>query len=378
MNDSYQIVIIGAGAAGIGFGVTLKELGIDDFVILEQEEIGSSFLNWPAETRFITPSFTSNGFGMPDLNAVSVHTSPAYTLEKERLSGKHFAQYLKLVAESDQLPIKEHTKVSRVEPEGDSYQIETNVGQIKANFVIFAVGEYHYPNLTDVEGGAEHTIHYSQVQTWQDLEGEEFLIIGGNESAIDAAIQLIKLGKKVHLYTSSSDVESEHADPSLSLSAHTNQRLNLILDDQTLSEKFELTTGIRIQSVSKDRETYVLETHDGEILTSVTKPINCIGFDNGALAVAPNLFAIDSVGRAVVNQVDESVVANNLFLIGPSLVNENVIFCFIYKFRQRFAVIAEEIARRKHIAIDFTQLEYYRQENFYLDDCSNCAVNCDC
>lgn len=52
-----KIVIVGAGAAGIGMGVTLVELGIRDFLILEQKEIGHSFKNWPQETRFITPSF---------------------------------------------------------------------------------------------------------------------------------------------------------------------------------------------------------------------------------------------------------------------------------------------------------------------------------
>ena len=80
MVEKKEIVIIGAGAAGVGMGVTLTELGMSDFVILEKEKVGNSFANWPQETRFITPSFTSNGFGMSDLNAVAVDTSPAYTL----------------------------------------------------------------------------------------------------------------------------------------------------------------------------------------------------------------------------------------------------------------------------------------------------------
>lgn len=34
--ENYKIIIIGAGAAGIGFGACLKKCGIDDFVILEK------------------------------------------------------------------------------------------------------------------------------------------------------------------------------------------------------------------------------------------------------------------------------------------------------------------------------------------------------
>ncbi|MEM6868899.1 MAG: NAD(P)-binding domain-containing protein, partial [Cyanobacteria bacterium P01_C01_bin.121] len=35
-NRSYDVVIVGAGAAGIGCGVVLKELGLERFTILER------------------------------------------------------------------------------------------------------------------------------------------------------------------------------------------------------------------------------------------------------------------------------------------------------------------------------------------------------
>lgn len=50
------------------------------FLILEKEDVGASFLNWPEEMRFITPSFPAQGFGQTDLNAVVPRTSLAYTL----------------------------------------------------------------------------------------------------------------------------------------------------------------------------------------------------------------------------------------------------------------------------------------------------------
>ncbi|MDE5074720.1 MAG: NAD(P)-binding domain-containing protein, partial [Trichodesmium sp. St5_bin2_1] len=59
-NDRFGVVIVGAGAAGIGCGVVLKDLGIENFVILERHQVGASFSRWPAEMRFITPSFPSH------------------------------------------------------------------------------------------------------------------------------------------------------------------------------------------------------------------------------------------------------------------------------------------------------------------------------
>ncbi len=75
----FDVIIVGAGASGLGVGIVLQKLGID-FLILEKDSVGSSFRKWPKETRFISPSFTGKFFKMPDLNAISPETSPAFNL----------------------------------------------------------------------------------------------------------------------------------------------------------------------------------------------------------------------------------------------------------------------------------------------------------
>ena len=46
-NDSnnlpYDAVVIGAGAAGIGVGITLQHVGIERFLIVDRDSVGSSF-----------------------------------------------------------------------------------------------------------------------------------------------------------------------------------------------------------------------------------------------------------------------------------------------------------------------------------------------
>ncbi len=58
MNLDYGVVIVGAGASGVGMSHELKRLGIKRFTMLERHEVGASFLRWPREMRFISPSFT--------------------------------------------------------------------------------------------------------------------------------------------------------------------------------------------------------------------------------------------------------------------------------------------------------------------------------
>lgn len=77
----HTVIIIGAGPSGIGMAVALKQFGIDSLII-EKKCIGNTFEQWPNTTQFITPSFTTNGFGIPDINAITPDTSPAYTLKR--------------------------------------------------------------------------------------------------------------------------------------------------------------------------------------------------------------------------------------------------------------------------------------------------------
>jgi putative flavoprotein involved in K+ transport len=81
-------------------------------------------------------------------------------------------------------------------------------------------------------------------------------------------------------------------------------------------------------------------------------------------------------GFPLVTATDESTLTPNLFLAGPALRHDDIIFCFIYKFRQRFPVIAATIAAR--MGIDAAPLEEYRLYNMYLDDLSCCDDTCEC
>ena len=77
-----DVIIVGAGAAGIGCATSLIHtfgLAKSDVLILERgDAIGTSFRQWPAEMRFISPSFNQAGWTNSfDLNSVAHGSSPA-------------------------------------------------------------------------------------------------------------------------------------------------------------------------------------------------------------------------------------------------------------------------------------------------------------
>ena len=72
---------------------------------------------------------------------------------------------------------------------------------------------------------------------------------------------------------------------------------------------------------------------------------------------------------------DESTKTPGVFLVGPTVVQGELSFCFVYKFRQRFGIVADAIAkglgRETAAAVDAA-----RDMNMYLDDFECCKAAC--
>jgi len=101
------------------------------------------------------------------------------------------------------------------------------------------------------------------------------------------------------------------------------------------------------------------------------------GFQGSVHGLIAELFESRDDGFPLLNEWDESTIAPGLFLSGPLVRHEKVILCFIYKYRQRFAVVADQIGRR--LGLDTTSLvEEYRKAQMFLDDFTCCGVDCVC
>lgn len=373
----YDVLIIGGGAAGIGMGCALQHAGVERFAILERGEIGSSFLMWPRDMRMITPSFTSNAYGMMDLNAIALSTSPAYTLGTEHPTGEEYANYLHAVASFKQLPVQTGVEVDAVEPlQEGGFELRTSQGVMRSRYVIWAAGEFQYPRLNSFPG-ADHAIHNSLIAEWQEVEGDEVVIIGGYESGADAAIHLSRLGKRVTLIDRNGRwLHKGSSDPSVELSPYTKDRLKAVPDGA-----IKLMAGCEVKWIEQEAAGggYLIYCEDVEggslMIRSSYRPILATGF-RGSLSIVEHLFEQDENGVTRLTGQDESTKTPGLFVSGPSVTHGSLLFCFIYKFRQRFGVVAEAIVTR--LGLDTQPLEAYREQGMMLTDLSCCGEDCTC
>lgn len=343
--DSLDVVIVGAGPAGIGMALALSKVPDLAFGVFESDRIGESFRRWPEQTRLITPSFNSNPFGLADLNAVDENSSPAIFAGAEHLSGPQYADYLSAVAETYDLPIACGCKVLGInaDPEG-GFRLATEKGELHARFLIWATGEYQFPDLNPFPG-ARACLHYARIEDWKALEGNHYTVVGGYESGVDAAVNLLRLGHRVRLLARRPTWDlPDINDPSQILSPYTRERLRAY--EQT--GRLELVFGADVVEVSQtDAGGYCINAADGRHWECDNRPVLGTGFISGGGArQIEDLWEWDDDGHVLLTPQDESTSTPGLFLVGPQVRHEQRIYCFIYKFRQRFALIAIELAQR--------------------------------
>ena len=365
-----DVVVVGAGASGIGVSVTLRHAGVTDVLVLDRHEVGASFTSWPDETRFITPSFPSNSVGMLDLNSVAIGTSPAVTLQSEHPNGKQYAEYLKRLAEYFELPVVSNTEVTNVRKTRDQFQVETSKGTVRTKHVIWAAGEFQYPLTVDIPG-SEYCRHTATIGRYKELKGENIIVIGGYESGVDAAFHLAANGKQVQLFDSGCPWASTTSDPSVSLSTYSLERMT----DQRFVDNVELQPYTRIAAIQPDGDKYRVATLDGIQFSTDSAPLLAVGF-KGSQHLVKGLFEQRQDGFPLLTENDESTTTTGLFLCGPAVRHGNQSFCFIYKYRQRFAVVAKAVATS--LGLPASELETYRMWGMYLDDLSCCGQECVC
>ena len=133
---------------------------------------------------------------MIDLNAITFDTSPALTLQTEHPTGHEYAAYLKNSLTILSCQSKLETNVDSVSKTKDGFEINTDKGKIETQFLVWAAGEFQYPK-NDSFPGSNHCIHNSLITNWDEVQGDEFFVIGGYESGMDTAINLAERNKKV-------------------------------------------------------------------------------------------------------------------------------------------------------------------------------------
>ncbi len=169
-----DLVIVGAGPAGLSAGLAAKQAGLSH-VILEQDQLGGTIAHFPRGKLVMTRPADLPIIGKFQFREVS----------KETLM--HF--WRDVVARTA-LDIRCGEKVSGLAPlAGGGFAVSSTSGQFTARAVLLAIGRRGTPRRLGVPGEEQAKVIYSLVDA-QDFAGRHMLVVGGGDSALEAAASL--------------------------------------------------------------------------------------------------------------------------------------------------------------------------------------------
>jgi thioredoxin reductase (NADPH) len=190
-----DVLIIGAGPSGLATAIAAKQHGLD-YVVVEKSVLVNSIYNFPVHMVFFT---TPELLEIGRLPLVTPYDKPT-RLEALR--------YYRRVVDTYELQISYHEEVLTIEREGDErrpavFAVTTRsnrgVSRVRhARAVVMAIGYYDLPNYLGVPGeDLPHVSHYFVDP--HPYYRQRVVIVGGKNSAAEAALELYRAGAHVTL-----------------------------------------------------------------------------------------------------------------------------------------------------------------------------------
>ena len=188
-----MIIIVGAGPIGLATAIELKKRDIPTKII-ERGCLVNSIFNYPKNMTFFSTSERLEIGGVPFISH-----GPKPT-RREAL------EYYRRAAESYELDINLYEEVSDIDGADGNFTVETDKGSYEASKVIVATGFYDIPKMMDIPGEdldkVKHYYDEAHAYAWQDV-----LVIGGGNSAVDAALETYRSHANVTLAVRDSQIK---------------------------------------------------------------------------------------------------------------------------------------------------------------------------
>lgn len=188
--NSTRIIIVGAGPIGLELSVALKSRQIDH-LIFDAGPIGQTMSWWAPGTRW----FSSN-------ERIAIAGIPLLTADQSKATREEYLMYLRGVVRQFELPVNTFQSVVGIERLDNRFQVVTrrNDGRTvyECEKVVLAIGGTDHPRKLGVPG--EDLAHVDGYLREPHLyAGQRVVILGGRNSAVEAALRLHHVGAKVSI-----------------------------------------------------------------------------------------------------------------------------------------------------------------------------------
>ena len=169
-----DVLIIGAGPAGIAGALKAKELGLS-MRIVDRESLGGTVFTFPRQKVVMTQPMELPGHGSVKL----VNTTKQELLEIWESALSKF-----------NIEVEEQKCVVTLNRQDDGFEVMIDGGEIiRSKTILLAIGRRGIPRKLGVPGEALPKVTYSLIEP-ESFQGLDILVVGGGDSAVENALLL--------------------------------------------------------------------------------------------------------------------------------------------------------------------------------------------
>lgn len=203
-----DVIVVGAGPIGIEMAVALERAGVS-YVLLEAGALASTIAWWPRDTPFFSTS-----------ERVAIAGVPIQSTHQGRITGEEYLAYLRMVVELHDLDLRVHEPVvGFARTEEGRHELRTRPisgGERvwRAPSVVLACGDMAAPRMLGIPGeDLPQVTHYFRDP--HRYFRSRLLIVGGRNSAAEAALRCWRAGARVTLSHRRSSLRDRRVKPHL-------------------------------------------------------------------------------------------------------------------------------------------------------------------
>jgi putative flavoprotein involved in K+ transport len=193
MSQNVDVLVIGAGHAGLAMSAFLTDAGREHLVVERRDQLGGAWQDRWDEFRLVTPNWTASfpgwAYDGPD---------PDGFMTRDEIAAR-VANYAEVVG----APVALGTEVQRLAPlPAGGFRAVTTRDELFAREVVVATGSYHAPRIPTVATRISDRItqlHSHDYRNEAGLPDGAVLVVGSGQTGLQLAEELAAAGRQVYI-----------------------------------------------------------------------------------------------------------------------------------------------------------------------------------
>ena len=212
----HDVVVIGAGPAGIAATLAAKHHGLRCVTLEQEETFGGTTLHYPRGKIVMTAPMN-----LPIIGKVNI----------KEISKESLMKLWEDVVTKAGIKINFGERMEKIERQGDAFFIVTNRTNYLTHSVLLSIGRRGTPRKLDVPGEELEKVVYRLIDPEQ-YRGKHVLVVGGGDAALEAAVSISReSGTTVTLsYRSNAFSRVKPKNRELTEEASNSGRLTVLLE----------------------------------------------------------------------------------------------------------------------------------------------------